>query len=57
VVRTDLITDISVEHGVVSVEVDLSPDHQFAAAIEEDIREKVEPRWDVQDVHISFTRD
>ena len=56
VVRTDLITDISVENGVVTVKVDLSPDHQFATAIEEDIREKVEPRWDIQDVHVSFMR-
>jgi len=54
VVRTDLVKSITVEDGVVTVEVDLPPDHQFAAAIREDIRDKIEPLWDVRQVVVQF---
>ena len=54
VVRTDLVKSIAVEDGVVTVEVDLPADHQFAAAIREDIRDKIEPLWDVRQVVVQF---
>lgn len=55
VVKTDLITDIDVENGTVIVTVDLPADHQFAAAIKEDVKEKIEPRWDIDKVNVTFT--
>ncbi|MFW6110571.1 MAG: iron-sulfur cluster assembly scaffold protein [Thermoproteota archaeon] len=57
VVRTNLITEIQVENGEkkkVTVKVDLAEDHQFAPAIKEDIVEKLEHRWDVDDVIVKF---
>ncbi len=57
VVRTDLIHDISFKNGVVEIFVDLTEDHQFATAIKEDIREKIEPLWDVEKVEVHFERD
>ncbi len=54
VVRTDLITDIQVNEGKVTIKVDLEEDHQFANAVKEDIKEKIEPRWDVEEVEIVF---
>ena len=54
VVRTDLITEITVEEGTVRITVDLPSDHQFARAIKEDIKEKLEPRWDVTEVIVEF---
>ncbi len=54
VIRTDLIHDISVEEGVVEIYVDLTEDHQFANAIKEDIKEKIEPMWDVEKVVVHF---
>ncbi len=54
VIRTDLIHDISVEEGVVDIHVDLTEDHQFANAIKEDIKEKIEPMWDVEKVVVHF---
>ncbi len=54
VIKTDLIHDISVEDGVVTIYVDLDEDHQFANAIKEDIKEKIEPLWDVQRVEVHF---
>ena len=54
VIKTDLIHDIEVENGKISVEVDLEEDHQFASAVKEDIKEKLEPRWDVKEVTVKF---
>ncbi|HEC34050.1 MAG TPA: iron-sulfur cluster assembly scaffold protein, partial [Chloroflexi bacterium] len=39
----------------VRVVLDLPKDHQFAAAIREDIVEKLEHRWDVERVVVEFT--
>jgi hypothetical protein len=36
------------------VEIDLPPDHQFANAIKEEIREKIDPLWDVRQVEVKF---
>lgn len=55
VIRTDLVTNIEVKDGVVSVTVDLPAAHQFAAAIREEIAEKLETLWDVKKVEIKFT--
>lgn len=56
VMKTELINDVKVEEGkTVTVEVDLESDHQFASAIEEDIIEKLEPRWDVEEVKVVFS--
>ncbi len=54
-VRAKLVTDISVEAGNVRVLVDLPADHQFASAIKDEIIEKVEPIWDVNQVVVDFT--
>ena len=54
VIKTNLIGDITVEDGNITVEVDLEEDHQFASAVKEDIKEKLEPRWDVESVEVVF---
>jgi NifU-like protein involved in Fe-S cluster formation len=54
VVRTNLVKDIDVSEGAVRVVMDLPGDHQFAPAIREDIMEKLEPRWDVEQVVVEF---
>jgi NifU-like protein involved in Fe-S cluster formation len=55
IVRTDLVQEIEVEEGRVRVVIDLPSDHQFANNIREEILEKVEPRWDVEEVVVEFT--
>ncbi len=57
VVRTDLINDINVKDGVISLKVDLVEDHQFANAIKEDIMEKLEHLWDIDEIKIKFVED
>ncbi len=53
-IETDLVNDIEVSDGKVTVTVDLAEDHQFASAVKNDIVEKVEPRWDIEEVLVKF---
>jgi nitrogen fixation NifU-like protein len=55
VVRTNLVQDIKVKDGVVTVLVDLPRDHQFAHTIKDEILEKIETLWDVKEVVVEFT--
>jgi nitrogen fixation NifU-like protein len=55
VVRTKLVQDIEVKDGKVRIVVDLPADHQFAANIREEITDKIEPLWDVQELVVEFT--
>lgn len=57
IVRTNLVNDIKVEDGVVTVTVNLCDDHPYASAIEEDIHERLERLWDVKEVKVVFVGD
>jgi nitrogen fixation NifU-like protein len=54
-VRTNLVTDVEVEGGVVRVVIDIPSGHQFANNIRDEILEKIEPLWDVNQVVVEFT--
>ena len=54
-VRTNLVKDVEVADGKVRVAVDLPADHQFAGNIREEVIEKIEPLWDVEQVILEFT--
>ncbi len=54
-VRTNLVQTIEVKKGTVRIVLDLPADHQFAPAIKDEIREKIEPLWDVEKVVVEFT--
>jgi nitrogen fixation NifU-like protein len=54
-VRTNLVKDIKIADGHVRVVIDLPADHQFANNIREEIVEKIEPLWDVEEVVVEFT--
>jgi NifU-like protein involved in Fe-S cluster formation len=53
-VRTKLVREIEVSEGQVRVVIDLPEDHQFAANIRDEIIEKIEPLWDVEQVAVEF---
>ena len=55
VVKTNLVKDIKLEDGNVTVAIDLPGNHQFAPAIREEIQEKIEPLWDVKKLTIDFS--
>jgi nitrogen fixation protein NifU and related proteins len=52
--RTDMVKEVTVEDGVVSITLDLASNNLFAANIEEEIREKVGNMWDVKEVKIKL---
>jgi hypothetical protein len=54
-IRTRLVKDVRVEEGRVAVRLDLPSDHQFANNIREEIIEKIEPLWDVEQVEVEFS--
>ncbi|MBN1329451.1 MAG: iron-sulfur cluster assembly scaffold protein [Candidatus Heimdallarchaeota archaeon] len=60
VVRTNLISEISIEDDnekkTIRITIDLPSDHQFANNIQEEIREKLEHRYDVKEVIVKFTQ-
>jgi nitrogen fixation protein NifU and related proteins len=54
IVRTEMVKDIKVEDGVVSIDLDLASNNLFAANIEEEINEKIANIWDVKEVKIKL---
>ncbi|MFO7814227.1 MAG: iron-sulfur cluster assembly protein [Halanaerobiales bacterium] len=54
VLETNLVEGIEIEDNVITVSVDLAEDHQFASAVKEDIKEKLEPRWDIEKVIVKY---
>lgn len=54
IVRTKLVEDMSLQEGVVNVLVDLPQDHQFANNIRDEILEKIESLWDIEQVNVTF---
>jgi metal-sulfur cluster biosynthetic enzyme len=56
-VRTNLVREIELENGHVRVAIDLPPDHQFAANIREEVKEKIEPLWDIERVDVEFNEE
>ena len=54
-VRTKLVKEIDLSDGTVRVVIDLPPDHQFVSNIREEIVEKIEPLWDVDQVVVEFS--
>ena len=57
IVRTDLVEEIKVEgddRKIITVAINLAETHQFSPALKEDILEKLEYRWDVDKVLITF---
>jgi len=53
-VSTNLVKEIKLEDGIVSLVIDMPEDHQFSNVIKEEVREKIEPLWDVKRVDITF---
>ena len=55
-VATNLVKEVGVKDGVVRVVIDLPENHQFAASIKEEARERIENLWDVKEVFIEFAQ-
>jgi len=55
VVKTNLVKHVAVEDGIVTVNVEIPSDHQFANNIRSEITERIEPLWDVNQVRVVFS--
>ena len=55
IVRTNLVKEVTVESGIVSLSIDLPSNHLFAANIREEVEEKIAHLWDVKQVEIKFS--
>jgi nitrogen fixation NifU-like protein len=57
VVKTKLVRDCKVQDGKAIVFVELPEDHQFAGNIKQEIVERIEPLWDIEEVIVIFRGD
>lgn len=57
VVKTKLVTDCKIQDGKAIVFVELPEDHQFAGNIKQEIVERIEPLWDIEEVIVIFRGD
>lgn len=55
IVRGELLKQVEIDEGVVTLWVDLPANHLFANNIREEIQEKIGTLWDVKEVKIKFT--
>jgi NifU-like protein involved in Fe-S cluster formation len=55
-VATKMVKSVEVKDGVITVVVDLPEDHQFAATIKEEAKERLETLWDIKKVNIEFVK-
>jgi len=53
-VATKLVKSVEIKDGIIRISVDMPADHQFAAAIRDEARERLETLWDIQAVEIEF---
>jgi nitrogen fixation NifU-like protein len=54
VLKVNFIKEITLDDGRVRIRVDLKSDHQFAANIKDEIKERIEPLWDITEVMVRF---
>jgi NifU-like protein involved in Fe-S cluster formation len=52
--RTNIVKNVQLKDGIVRVVIDLPPHHQFAPAIKAEIKEKLEPLWDIKEAVVEF---
>ena len=53
--RTHIVNEVNLQDGVVTIVIALPESHQFASAIKEEIKEKIETLWDVTRVDVQFS--
>ncbi len=54
VLKVNFIKDIKLEDGIIEIYFNLDSDHQFADSIRDEIKERLEPLWDIKEVRVIF---
>jgi nitrogen fixation NifU-like protein len=52
--RTHIVDKVTLEEGVATIVIALPATHQFATAIKQEIKEKIETLWDIKHVNVEF---
>jgi NifU-like protein involved in Fe-S cluster formation/metal-sulfur cluster biosynthetic enzyme len=55
IVKSKIIKNVKVENGIISIELEIPGDFQFAGNIKEEILERLEYLWDIKEVKVVFT--
>lgn len=55
IVKSKIIKNLKVENGIISIELEIPEDSQFAGNIKEEILERLEYLWDIKEVKVVFT--
>lgn len=56
IVRTNIVKDIKINKGKVKVFINLPVTHQFANNIEDEVKERLQPLWDIKKVEVKFEK-
>jgi NifU-like protein involved in Fe-S cluster formation len=54
VMSGDLVKTIDLKGGIIQIELNIQESHQFAENLKEEIKERLEPLWDIKEVNIRF---
>jgi len=54
ILKVNLVSNLQIKDGIIRVYVSLDSTHQFAGNLREEIKERLEPLWDVKAVKIIF---
>lgn len=57
VMQANFVKKIELSNGVIKVFVNMESSHQFAANIKDEIKERLEPLWDVKEVKVIFNNE
>lgn len=57
VLQVDFIRGVEVKDGVIRIHVNIDNNHQFAGNISEELKERLEPLWDIKEVRIIFSNE
>jgi len=55
IVKTEVVSQISLKDGNVTIKLILPEDHQFAANIKDEILERITPLWDIKNIDIKYS--
>ncbi|MDD5067687.1 MAG: iron-sulfur cluster assembly scaffold protein [bacterium] len=57
VMQVNFIRSIEITDGIINVHVNMGKEHQFSGNILEEIKERLEPLWDVKEVRVIFKNE
>ncbi|MCK4233843.1 iron-sulfur cluster assembly scaffold protein [candidate division WOR-3 bacterium] len=57
IVKTNIVNDVNVKEGSISVSMGIPRDNQFSKNIEEEVKERLKRLWDIKKVEVTFDEE